>query len=75
MPTIFQRGSANPMSGASATRRGAGGSVPAPAPGDQLLFLRGDGSWAPPPFAEAAITTDALSLPFDPIAAFENAIG
>ena len=75
MPTIFQRGSAMAMSGASATKRGAGGSVPAPAAGDQRLFLRGDGTWATPPFLAAALSTEDLSLPFDPIAAFENAIG
>ena len=75
MPTIFQRGSASLMGGASASKRGMSGGVPAPGVGDQNMFLRGDGTWSPPPAADAALSADDLSLPFDPVAAFENAIG
>lgn len=75
MPTIFQRDVVPKMIGASASRKGSAGSVPAPDTGDQSLFLRGDGTWAPTPAAAAALTANDLNLPFDPVAAFENAIG
>lgn len=41
-PTYF------PMVGASSTKAGAEGLVPAPAAGKQASFLRGDGTWATP---------------------------
>lgn len=36
------------MIGASESEDGAGGLVPAPIAGDQLMYLRGDGKWADP---------------------------
>lgn len=36
------------MIGASETKEGAGGLVPAPAAGNHLMYLRGDGEWANP---------------------------
>lgn len=75
MSSIFQRSFMQVMSGATTTKRGMTGGVPTPAAGDQFMFLRGDGQWAAMPTAETAIGSDDLSLPFDPITAFENAIG
>lgn len=37
------------MTGATSSAAGASGLVPAPAAGNQALFLRGDGTWATPP--------------------------
>ncbi len=55
-------GSASPpMSGASASSSGSGGTVPAPLAGDQVKYLRGDATWASPPIPGAA-TTDAAGL-------------
>lgn len=75
MPTIFQRDVVPRMIGATSSRKGSTGSIPAPDMGEQMLFFRGDGTWAPVPMAQAAMSADDLNLPFDPVAAFENAIG
>lgn len=75
MPTIFQRDVVPRMIGATTSRKGSAGAVPAPDVGDRALFLRGDGTWAPTPMADTAMDADDLNLPFDPVAAFENAIG
>lgn len=38
----------SPMTGATATQDGAGGLVPQPLAGDQVKYLRGDGTWENP---------------------------
>ncbi len=54
------RAAAATMTGASSSAAGTGGTVPAPAAGDQSKFLKGNGTWAyvpetppPPPFTGA----------------------
>lgn len=42
------------MTGATGQDAGTGGTVPAPAAGDQTKFLRGDGAWATPSASGAA---------------------
>lgn len=49
------------MLGASDTKAGVGGLVPAPGVGEQNYFLRGDGVWAIPE-AEAIFSTDKKSI-------------
>lgn len=46
------------MTGASASAAGKSGLVPAPAAGAQSKYLRGDGTWAEIPAAEAATEAD-----------------
>ena len=41
------------MVGATASQAGSAGYAPAPAAGDQAKYLRADGSWQTPPYAEA----------------------
>ena len=42
------------MTGATGQDAGTGGTVPAPAAGDNAKFLRGDGAWATPSASGAA---------------------
>lgn len=46
----------SPMSGATASKAGTSGLVPAPAAGKQGQFLRGDGTWATPTEAAKLVT-------------------
>jgi len=43
---VFNEAPGSPFTGASATTDGLSGSVPQPLAGDQLKFLKGDGTWA-----------------------------
>lgn len=53
--------SQKPFRGASATSTGARGLVPAPIPGEQNSFLRGDGAWAVPTNTTYSDMTGATS--------------
>ena len=46
------------MTAATASAAGKAGLVPAPAAGAQAKYLRGDGTWAEIPAAEAATEAD-----------------
>lgn len=46
----------SPMSGATASKAGTSGLVPAPAAGKQGQFLRGDGTWATPTNTDTKVT-------------------
>lgn len=73
MPKIKQPdGSWGPFSfgiekfvGATASKAGAGGTVPAPAAGDQEKFLKGDGSWVKIP--QATVDTEISSTSTNPV--------
>ena len=49
------------MTGATGQDAGTGGTVPAPAAGDQTKFLRGDGAWATPSASGAAFRVSTSS--------------
>lgn len=53
------------FSGATATKAGTCGTVPAPAAGEQEKFLKGDGSWAKIP--QTAVDTEISSTSTNPV--------
>lgn len=64
---VNQYGAVAPISvtnftGATSSAAGANGFVPAPAAGDQVKFLCGNGSWANPPTADAITNTQIDEL-------------
>lgn len=64
---VNQYGAVAPISvtnftGATSSAAGANGFVPAPAAGDQVKFLCGNGSWANPPTADAITSTQIDEL-------------
>ena len=60
------------MAGASASAAGSVGLVPAPAAGEQIAYLRGDGTWKAPVFSK---TTTATGLSLDAREANPNVSG
>lgn len=61
-----------PFTKATASAAGAKGLVPAPAAGDQIAYLRGDGTWKAPVFSK---TTTATGLALDAREANPNVSG
>lgn len=61
-----------PFTKATASAAGAKGLVPAPAAGDQIAYLRGDGTWKSPVFSK---TTTATGLALDAREANPNVSG
>ena len=61
-----------PFTKATASAAGAKGLVPAPAAGDQIAYLRGDGTWKAPVFSK---TTTATGLSLDAREANPNVSG
>lgn len=55
-------GSTSVMQGATATKDGKEGLVPAPAAGDQDKVLKGDGSWGEVSLASMGVTASAAEL-------------
>ena len=51
-----------PMTGASVNQRGAAGFTPEPASGDNVKFLRGDGTWAVPSGTRLGSERDFLDI-------------
>lgn len=68
----------NDMTGATSSAAGTHGLVPAPAAGNQVKFLRGDGTWQAPPnttYSKATAAADGLlsKEDYSKISAFQQA--